>query len=291
MGPPRTGSQSEQRIEMSASPTRSDAGYTLRVNELSKSHGSSVALSAVSFDIREGEILGVIGPSGSGKTTLLRCIDLLDIPDSGSIEYFGQLRLSRSGIGEPPRILNLEHAHDGDITEDNLRCVRRNVGLVFQNFNLWEDKTVLENLILAPVVVARMDCKTAERKAKDLCGRFELEHRIQAHAWQLSGGERQRVSILRALMMEPKLMLLDEVTSALDPLLTFSVMKAIAQLRDQGLSMIVVTHHLEFASSLCDRLLYLENGKVIQIAAPADFRRAPATERVRDFLKVLQATG
>lgn len=268
-----------------------DPGYALRVIGLNKSHGTSVALNDVSFDIREGEILGVIGPSGSGKTTLLRCIDLLDLPDTGSIEYFEQLVISRNAVGGTLKIRNSEQAYGGDIGKDDMRRVRRNIGLVFQNFNLWEDKTVLENLILAPVVVAGRDREIAESRARDLCGRFELTHRIQARAWQLSGGERQRVSILRALMMEPRLMLLDEVTSALDPLLTLSVMKAIGQLRDQGLAMIVVTHQLEFASSLCDRLLFLEGGRVIQIATPEELRRAPSTERVRDFLEVLRATG
>jgi ABC-type polar amino acid transport system ATPase subunit len=243
------------------------------VRSVAKSFGALVALHDVSLDIRRGEILGVIGPSGGGKSTLLRCLDGLEQPNSGSIEYFldGQTRIDSTSA----------------LTSPSLTELRRLVGFVFQGLNLWEDRSVLENLALAPRLVTRSPRGEIEDRARTLCRRFGLEAKLHARTWELSGGEQQRAAIIRALMMRPRLVLLDEVTSALDPVLTVDVMNAIRQLRDEGLTLVVVTHHIEFASQLCDRILFLAAGRVVQLAAPSALRASPANAEVSRFLDLL----
>jgi len=176
----------------------------------------------------------------------------------------------------------------GPLSEDGTNALRKDIGFVFQGFNLWEERTVLGNLVLAPMVVLAQPRGAAEERARELCRQFGLGDKIEAKVTQLSGGQRQRVAIIRALMMEPKIMLLDEVTSALDPVLTVEVMQAIRQLREKGLTMIVVTHHLEFASSLCDRIMFLSRGEAVQIDTPENLRSAPASPEVKQFLEVLR---
>lgn len=260
----------------------------LRVDGIWKSFGDTPVLRGISFSLREKEILGVIGPSGGGKTTLLRCLDFLETIDQGRVDYHGPHNLTVAANG----LAGLRSGGDDEtqpITENMINAVRRDIGFVFQGFNLWEERTVLGNLTLAPTVVLGHSREQATEKAHQLCERFGLADKVNARVWQLSGGQRQRVAIIRALMMQPKLVLLDEITSALDPVLTVEVMQAIRQLRNEGLTMILVTHHIEFASSLCDRIMFLSEGRAVQIDTPENLRKSPATDEVKRFLDILRA--
>jgi ABC-type polar amino acid transport system ATPase subunit len=264
-----------------------DKNPILRLTGVSKGFGVNVVLEDVTFDLRAGEILGIIGPSGGGKTTLLKCIDLLEMPETGTVEYFGRWKISNN---HPHHLATDLDRHDtaDDLTE-KLEClIRRKIGFVFQSFNLWEERSVLQNLVLAPVVVKGVHPAAAEKRASDLCHRFGLSGKLAQDVWQLSGGERQRVAIIRALLMDPEILLLDEITSALDPVLTLDVLQTIRELRDLGLTMILVTHHIEFASSVCDRMMFLSRGKILQLDSPATLRQYPATKDVRSYLEILK---
>lgn len=258
----------------------------LHVENLSKSFGQSTVLRGVSFDLHENEILGVIGPSGGGKTTLLKCLNLLERFDGGSITFQQKLKVFAGGDGT---LKTIGGSAEEFLTEVALNGVRREVGLVFQSFNLWDEKTVVENLTLGPIVVLQQRPELAEETASKLCQQFGLQEKLHSRVWQLSGGQRQRVAIIRALMMSPKIILLDEITSALDPVLTAEVLQAIRQLRDQGLAMLLVTHHIEFASTLCDRIMFLSHGQILQLDTPTNLRQNPASEEVKSFLETLRA--
>ncbi|MBX3734096.1 MAG: amino acid ABC transporter ATP-binding protein [Verrucomicrobiae bacterium] len=272
----------------STDSTHSPAGRKiLRVAGICKRFGSSEVLREVSFGLREQEILGVIGPSGGGKTTLLKCLDLLETIEKGRIEYHGPHNLVVTANGVTG--LREAQATGSPPNEETINALRQDIGLVFQSFNLWDERTVLGNLTLAPIVVRGVGRLESETRAVDLCRQFGLADKVYSKVWQLSGGQRQRVAIIRALMMQPKLMLLDEITSALDPVLTVEVMQAVRKLREQGLTMIVVTHHIEFASSLCDRIMFLAHGEVVQIDTPENLRNAPVNDEVRKFLEILRA--
>jgi ABC-type polar amino acid transport system ATPase subunit len=264
----------------------STAGEILRVEGIWKRFGQTEVLRGVSFALRQGEILGIIGPSGGGKTTLLKCLDLLEPLDKGQIQYHGPHNLTVTENGTS-RLRADGDSVEGVLSEDATNALRQDIGFVFQGFNLWEERTVLGNLSLAPLVVLKLAREVVEQKARDLCRQFALEDKTEAKVSQLSGGQRQRVAIIRALMMEPKIMLLDEITSALDPVLTVEVMQAIRQLRDKGLTMVIVTHHIEFASSLCDRIMFLSHGEAVQIDTPENLRTAPASAEVKRFLEIL----
>ena len=262
-------------------------GELLRVDNIWKRFGETEVLRGLSFTLREREILGVIGPSGGGKTTLLRCLDLLETVDRGEITYQGAHKMVVTADG----VRGLRAAPGGDggpMSEAAINALRQDIGLVFQGFNLWEERSVLGNLVLAPMVVLAQPREEVEQSARDLCSQFGLQGKAEARVSELSGGQRQRVAIIRALMMQPKMMLLDEITSALDPVLTVEVMQAIRQLRNKGLTMIVVTHHLEFASSLCDRIMFLSRGEAVQIDTPDRLRSSPASAEVKKFLEVLR---
>ena len=255
---------------------------------VSKSFGSTRALDAISFEVSEGEIIGVIGPSGSGKTTLLRCIDLVSDFDHGTIKYWGQYEVSASPDGPT---LKVDGETDLDLLEDDAATsIRRDIGYVFQGFNLWEDRSVLSNLTLAPRIVGKVRRQEAEHSAAELCREFGLEDKLRARPWELSGGQRQRVALVRALLMHPRVLLLDEITSALDPVLTFDVMEAVRKLQQKRMTMIIVTHHLHFASRLCNRMAFLEDGRCVQIDTPEALQLSPATPSVTRFLEILEKT-
>ena len=251
------------------------------VSGIRKKFGSTAALDEVSFDIRAGEVLGIIGPSGGGKSTLLRCLALLSPIDDGEIAYAlpntDAVAVTSEGAFTKGRVI--------DSAE-----VRRPIGFVFQGLHLWADRTVMDNLTLAPRVVRRVDRHVAEERALCLSKQFGIEDKVSARTWQLSGGQRQRVAIVRALMMEPDLLLLDEVTSALDPVLTADVMHAIRELKTQGMTMVIVTHHLRFAERLCDRLMFVEGGRVLEIGDVQKVLRGTGNASVSRFFDILEET-
>ena len=225
------------------------------------------ALDGVSTDIRKGEVVVVIGPSGSGKSTFLRCLNLLEVPTSGQI-LFG-------GI---------------DITDKrcNINLHRQKMGMVFQHFNLFPHMTILRNMTLAPVKLLHKPREEAEAQALKLLQRVGLGDRGNAYPAQLSGGQKQRVAIVRALMMEPEVMLFDEPTSALDPEMVGEVLEVMKELAEDGMTMVVVTHEMGFAREVASRVLFMADGKLIEEGSPEDLFTASKSPRLQDFLaKVL----
>ena len=268
--------------------TANTGANILQLSDVHKKYTAAEVLKGVSFSLKEKEILGIIGPSGGGKSTLLKIMDLLEPFDRGSIEYhILQHNLTLSANDEI--VSNDAQNLTNRSIEAAVNMLRQDIGFVFQGFNLWEDRTVLGNLILAPTIVRGVSHEVAENRALQLCSQFGLKDKLRAKVWQLSGGQKQRVAIIRALMMEPKLMLFDEITSALDPVLTVDVMQIIKELQKSGLTMVVVTHHIEFASSLCDRIMFLSEGRSLQLDTPQNIMRTPATPEVAKFLDILRA--
>ncbi|WP_072469382.1 amino acid ABC transporter ATP-binding protein [Urinicoccus massiliensis] len=233
-------------------------------NKISKYFGDHKVLDEISEEIQDGEVVVIIGPSGSGKSTFLRCLNGLEEVTSGSILIDGQ-----------------------DITQPdvNINQVRENLGMVFQHFNLFPHKTVLENLILAPKLVKDKDAK---EKALRLLERVGLLDKKDAYPSSLSGGQKQRIAIVRALCMDPKVMLFDEPTSALDPEMVGEVLEVMKDLAHQGMTMVLVTHEMGFAKEVGDRILFMDKGQIIEEGRPEDLFNNPKEERTRDFLsKVL----
>ena len=233
-------------------------------NKISKYFGDHKVLDEISEEIQDGEVVVIIGPSGSGKSTFLRCLNGLEEVTSGSILIDGQ-----------------------DITQPdvNINQVRENLGMVFQHFNLFPHKTVLENLILAPKLVKDKDTK---EKALRLLERVGLLDKKDAYPSSLSGGQKQRIAIVRALCMDPKVMLFDEPTSALDPEMVGEVLEVMKDLAHQGMTMVLVTHEMGFAKEVGDRILFMDKGQIIEEGRPEDLFNNPKEERTRDFLsKVL----
>ena len=229
--------------------------------------GAIKALDGVSAEIRKGEVVVVIGPSGSGKSTFLRCLNLLEVPTGGHI-YF----------------------NDVDITDKkvNINLHRQKMGMVFQHFNLFPHMTILDNMTLAPIQVKHMDKAAAEEKALALLDRVGLKDRAGAYPIQLSGGQKQRVAIVRALAMEPEVMLFDEPTSALDPEMVGEVLEVMRQLAQEGMTMVVVTHEMGFAREVGNRVLFMADGKLLEEGSPAEIFGSPQHPRLKDFLsKVL----
>ena len=250
----------------------------LRVERLSKSFGTTAVLSDVSLTVEKGEILIVIGPSGSGKTTLLRCIHCLEHPDRGTIVLDG-VPFGRGGEAwqpDPPRELDAK---------------RRRVGFVFQRFNLFANLTALDNVAIGPRRVLGVPPAEARARAAALLGRLGLAEHAAKLPSQLSGGQQQRVAIARALSMDPLLMLFDEPTSALDPELVDEVLQTMRQLARSGMTMIVVTHELDFAREVGDRVLFMDGGRIVEAGRPEEVFSRPREERTRAFLRRLLRTG
>ena len=235
----------------------------LKVNNLKKSFGKNEILKGISFELDEGQVTTIIGPSGSGKSTLLRCLNLLERADGGEILYEGD------------NILN-----DDFKTSD----FKGNVAMVFQNFNLFNNMNVLDNCIKAPMKVLNIDRKTAKAKAIHNLELVGMGDFLEARPSQLSGGQKQRVAIARALTMDPDLILFDEPTSALDPEMVGEVLTAIRNLRDLGLTMIIVTHEMDFAKKVSDRIIFMDEGVILEEGTPVDIFDNPKFERTRDFV-------
>ena len=235
------------------------------IKAITKNFGGFRALDGVDLQVAEGEILAIIGPSGSGKSTLIRCINQLEEHDGGTIEVDGHI---------------LQKGTD-------LTAVRTELGMVFQGFNLFPHLSVLRNVALAPVRVRGLSWSEADARARKLLERVGLKDHIEKYPAQLSGGQQQRVGIARALAMEPKVLLFDEPTSALDPEMVGEVLDVIQQLAKTGVTMIVVTHEMGFARKVADRVVFMDQGRIVEQGPPETLFDAPRDERLRSFLNAV----
>jgi len=242
---------------------RSDSPTCVGIRGINKFFGTTQVLSDVSLEVCQGEVVVICGPSGSGKSTLIRCVNQLEPIQSGEISVFGNT-IDRSKKG--------------------LISLRTRVGMVFQSFNLYPHMTALENVALAPMKVRGMKRAEAEELGKALLARVGLAHKAGAHPAFLSGGQQQRVAIARALAMQPDVMLFDEPTSALDPEMIQEVLDVIVSLANDGMTMMIVTHEMNFARRVADRVVFMDAGKILEVAAPEQFFTAPREERAQQFL-------
>jgi ABC-type polar amino acid transport system ATPase subunit len=236
----------------------------VRLEGVRKSFGDNLVLDGIDLAVASGEVLVVIGPSGSGKSTLLRCVNLLEPVDSGRI-YFEGVQLTLKGVSLPE--------------------VRQRIGIVFQQFNLFPHLRVIDNLTLAARRIKKMQKAEAEQRAHELLAQVGLEDKARSYPHQLSGGQQQRVAIARALMMRPHVMLFDEVTSALDPELVGEVLVVMRDLARGGMTMLVVTHEMQFAREVGDRLIFMDEGRIVEEGKPLDVLDRPREERTRRFLR------
>lgn len=238
----------------------------IQVKNLVKSFGSIPVLHHIDLEVKEREVVVLIGASGSGKSTLLRCINFLELHDQGEIWLQGKLI---------------------DPKESNLNHVRQEVGMVFQHFNLFPHRTVLENIMEAPLYVKKATKEQASREAYELLDKVGMREKADVYPDQLSGGQKQRVAIARALAMNPKIMLFDEPTSALDPELVGEVLRVMKSLASEGMTMVVVTHEMGFAREVADSIVFISDGEILEKAPPHEFFAQPKNERARQFLRTI----
>jgi ABC-type polar amino acid transport system ATPase subunit len=236
----------------------------VRLEGVRKSFGDNLVLDGIDLSVGLGEVLVVIGPSGSGKSTLLRCVNLLEPIQEGRVFLEGD-EITRKGA--------------------NVSAIRQRIGIVFQQFNLFPHLTALDNLTLAARRIRKMPRREAERRARELLASVGLEDKADQHPHQLSGGQQQRVAIARALMMQPHVMLFDEVTSALDPELVGEVLVVMRDLAREGMTMLIVTHEMQFAREVGDRVVFMDGGKIVEQGIPRDVLDNPKEERTQQFLR------
>ncbi len=236
----------------------------IKIENLEKSFGNLHVLKGINLSVHQGEVVTVIGASGSGKSTMLRCINLLEEPDSGHIYFEGQ-----------------------DLTslDTNINKLREEIGMVFQNFNLFNNKNVLDNCTLAPITIKKMKKSEAEKIAIEHLKNVGLQDFIYADVRKLSGGQRQRVAIARALCMNPKIMLFDEPTSALDPEIVQEVLDVMKNLADEGMTMVVVTHEMVFAKEVSNRIVFMDQGVILEEGTPEEIFSNPKQDRTKEFLR------
>ena len=246
----------------------------LTIEHLSKSFGNLSVLKDISLEIAKGEVVAVIGPSGSGKSTLLRCATLLETMDTGSLSYCGEYVCQHDA-----RLNKSIYA-----SQQKLRDLRRMFGLVFQNFNLFPHYTVLKNIIDAPICVQKRDKQKVIEEARTLLNAMGLADKETAYPYQLSGGQQQRVSIARALINNPEMLFFDEPTSALDPELTNEILKVIRKLASMHMTMMIVTHEIEFARNVADRVIFMAGGLIVEQGKPDDVILRPQNPRTQAFL-------
>lgn len=239
----------------------------LEIRNLTKRYGENTVLRDLSFTVRRGEVIVVLGSSGCGKSTLLRCINALEPIQGGEILLGGEV-IDRSPAGLP--------------------ALRRRIGMVFQSYELFPHMTVMENILLAPCKALDTKKEDAKAEAETLLRRVGLWEKRDSYPRELSGGQKQRVAIVRALCMHPEVLLFDEVTAALDPEMVREVLDVVLDLAREGKTMVIVTHEMQFARAIADRVLFLEDGKIAEEAAPEDFFTAPKTERAKKFLKTFE---
>ena len=248
-----------------------EAEPVVRLEAVHKSFGDNEVLKGIDLSVASGEVLTIIGPSGSGKSTLLRCVNLLEPLQSGRIFFEGE-EITRKGV--------------------DVSAIRTRIGMVFQQFNLFPHLTVMDNLTLATRRIRKRSKAEAEERGSELLARVGLSEKADQHPHQLSGGQQQRVAIARALMMEPHVMLFDEVTSALDPELVGEVLIVMRDLARDGMTMLVVTHEMQFAREVGDRVVFMDEGRIVEEGVPADVLDRPREERTRRFLRrSLQLAG
>lgn len=232
------------------------------IKDLRKNYGANKVLKGIDFELKDGERVVVLGPSGSGKSTFLRCINRIEEPTAGEIYYNGEL-----------------------VTDKNIRKVRRNVGMVFQHFNLINNLTIMENLTLAPVKLKVMTRERAEKRARELLRHIGLSDKADVYPASLSGGQKQRIAIIRAMMLSPEVLLFDEPTSALDPEAIGEVLALIRELADRGMTIMIVTHEMGFAREIATRVVFIDKGRIIEEGTPKEFFDHPKTPRVAEFLE------
>jgi arginine/lysine/histidine transport system ATP-binding protein len=236
----------------------------IKITNLEKSFGSNLVLKGISTEIKEGEVVAIVGPSGSGKSTFLRCMNVLEIPTKGEIWY-------RQTEVTDPKV--------------DMMNVRQSIGMVFQHFHLFPHKTVLENLTYAPITVKGISKEEADKIAEHLLRKVGLAEKAAEYPTRLSGGQKQRVAIARALAMSPEVMLFDEPTSALDPEMVKEVLDVMKSLVQSGMTMAIVTHEMGFAREVADRVLFLDDGRLVEDSPPAEFFSSPKSIRAKEFLE------
>lgn len=242
----------------------------IKVENLTKNFGKLQVLKGINQEVKNGEVLVIIGPSGSGKSTFLRCLNLMEEPDGGKILFDGE------------EITN---------KKTDINKIRSRMGMVFQNFNLFKNKTVLENIMLAPQLVKNMSQEEAKEKAETLLKRVGLLDKKYNYPKALSGGQAQRIAIVRALAMDPEVILFDEPTSALDPEMVGEVLNVMKDLAKEGMTMVVVTHEMGFAKEVGDRIIFMDKGEVIEEGRGEEFFKNPKHERTKDFFSKILAIG
>lgn len=236
----------------------------LQVSNLKKQFGTEFVLDGINLSINKGEVVVVLGPSGCGKSTLLRCINGLEPPTEGTVLLDGN-----------------------EVTRCNKKIsqLRQKIGMVFQSYDLFPHKNILDNITLAPVKVQKRPKKEVEQEAETLLKRVGLWEKRKSFPRELSGGQKQRAAIVRALCMKPEIMLFDEVTAALDPEMVREVLEVMLELADQGMTMVIVTHEMQFARAIADRIIFLEDGKIREESSPEEFFLSPKTQRAKEFLQ------
>lgn len=248
----------------------------LEISNAKKSFDDLLVLSDISMNVCEGEVVAIIGPSGSGKSTLLRCLTMLEKLDGGRLEY-------AAGV-----VTTDEDGKAVYASKSELQKIKTSIGLVFQNFNLFPHYTVLKNVIDAPVSVQKRDKEEVIKEARELLKKVGLEDKENAYPCQLSGGQQQRVAIARALAMKPQILFFDEPTSALDPEITAEILKVLRQLAEEKMTMVIVTHEINFAKMVADRVIFMDDGVIVEEGKPEDVIDNPKNERTKIFLQKLE---
>lgn len=249
----------------------------LEVKNIKKSFDDLEVLKDISLEVQESEVVSILGPSGSGKSTFLRCISMLETIDGGSMKFCGEMAVSEvDGVCKYT-------------DKQSLKRIRETFGLVFQNFNLFPHYSIIKNVTDAPIHVQRRDKAQVLKEGQELLNKMSLGDKANYYPYQLSGGQQQRVAIARALAMKPKMLFFDEPTSALDPELTAEILKVLKQLASEKMTMVIVTHEIDFARSVSDRVIFMDGGLIVEQGSPKDVIDNPKNERTKNFLKKIRA--